>query len=157
VSIREDVPSTVDSRPEEGVGRFGVLAGPLARNAGSATAAATLWLLAPAHHPDAAEYRAWIREVAGALQGVAATVVLESDAVPHEVSGWGRVEGRPELLTVAVEVLKAAGPVAVYVDAGNPGFVTDTGAIADALKRSGVGRATASPSTWPTTTRRRTS
>ncbi|MDT7616542.1 MAG: hypothetical protein QOF00_3989, partial [Pseudonocardiales bacterium] len=31
MSIREDVPSTVDSRPEEGVGRFGVLAGPLAR------------------------------------------------------------------------------------------------------------------------------
>jgi endoglucanase len=90
---------------------------------------------------DAADYRAWIREVAGALRGVAATVVLEPDAVPHEVSGCGRVEGRAELLTDAVSVLKAAGPVVVYLDAGNPGFVTDPGAIADALRRSGVEKA----------------
>jgi cellulose synthase/poly-beta-1,6-N-acetylglucosamine synthase-like glycosyltransferase len=81
VSIREDVPSTVDSRPEEGVGRFGVLAGPLTEppegsyrvrfrrlrrgSRGSAVrtvlivvanvaveVAFVLWLLAPAHHPD---------------------------------------------------------------------------------------------------------
>ena len=90
---------------------------------------------------DAADYRRWIREVAGALNGAAATVVLEPDAVPHEISGCGRVEGRAELLTDAVSVLKAAGPVTVYLDAGNPGFVTDTGALADALKRSGVAQA----------------
>ena len=41
----------------------------------------------------------------------------------------------------AVEVLKAAGPVTVYLDAGNPGFVSDTGVLADALKRSGVEKA----------------
>ncbi len=90
---------------------------------------------------DAADYRAWIREVAGALRGVAATVVLEPDAVPHEVSGCGRVDGRAALLADAVAVLKSAGPVAVYVDAGNPGFVPDTSALADALKRSGVDKA----------------
>jgi endoglucanase len=90
---------------------------------------------------DAADYRAWIREVAGALHGVAATVVVEPDAVPHEVSGCGQGDGRAELLTDAVAVLKAAGPVAVYLDAGNPGFITDPGAIADALKRSGIEKA----------------
>lgn len=90
---------------------------------------------------DPADYRAWIREVGSALKGVAATVVLEPDAVPHEVSGCGRVDGRAELLADAVAVLKAAGPVAVYIDAGNPGFVPDTGALAAALKRSGVDKA----------------
>lgn len=91
---------------------------------------------------DAADYRAWIREVGAALRGVSATVVLEPDAVPQEVSaGCGRVDGRAGLLADAVAVLKAAGPVTVYVDAGNPGFVTDVGAIAGALARSGVGQA----------------
>lgn len=61
--------------------------------------------------------------------------------MPHEVSGCGRVEGRAELLSDAVAVLKGAGPVAVYVDAGNPGFVPDTGALAEALTRSGVEKA----------------
>ncbi|MCW2722485.1 glycoside hydrolase family 6 protein [Pseudonocardia sp.] len=70
---------------------------------------------------DAADYRAWIREVGAALNGVAATVVLEPDAVPQEVSGCGGVDGWAELLAEAVAVLKAAGPVVVYVDAGNPG------------------------------------
>jgi endoglucanase len=90
---------------------------------------------------DAGDYRAWIREVAGALAGRAATVVLEPDAVAHEVTGCGAIDGRPELLADAVQVLKAAGPVAVYLDAGNPGFVPDTGALAEALRRSGVAAA----------------
>jgi endoglucanase len=90
---------------------------------------------------DAGDYRAWIREVASALKGRAATVVLEPDAVPHEVSGCGQGLDRPALLSDAVQVLKAAGPVTVYLDAGNPGFVTDTGALAQALKDSGVQKA----------------
>lgn len=90
---------------------------------------------------DAADYRAWIREVAAALDGRAATVVLEPDAVPQEVSGCGQVQDRPALLADAVRVLKTAGPVTVYLDAGNPGFVDDTEALASALTSSGVGRA----------------
>ena len=90
---------------------------------------------------DADDYRAWIREVAATLKGRAATIVLEPDAVPHEISGCGRVEDRPALLADAVRALKGAGPVTVYVDAGNPGFVTDIGALADALRRSGVEQA----------------
>lgn len=93
---------------------------------------------------DAADYRAWIREVAAALRGRAATVVLEPDAVPHALAGCdgsGRADERYALLADAVDVLRAAGPVTVYVDAGNPGFITDVGALAEALRRSGVARA----------------
>ena len=62
--------------------------------------------------------------------------------MPHEVSGCagGKAAERYGLLTDAVAVLKGAG-AKVYLDAGNPGFVTDIGAISDALKRSGVQQA----------------
>ncbi len=93
--------------------------------------------------PDAGYYRAWIDGLAAAVQGSDATVVLEPDAVPHELSGC--VDGelrdeRYELLGGAIDTLKAAGAT-VYLDAGNPGFITDVDALAGALERSGVGRA----------------
>lgn len=92
---------------------------------------------------DPASYRAWIRAVAGALRNTRATIVLEPDALAHEVSGCaaGQASTRYGLLADAVATLKAAGPVAVYLDAGNPGFVTDIDALADALRRSGVAKA----------------
>lgn len=88
------------------------------------------------------DYAKWVREFAGAIEGTQATVIVEPDAVPHEVSGCagGKAEERYGLLTDAVKVLKDAGAT-VYLDAGNPGFVTDIGAIADALNRSGVKQA----------------
>lgn len=92
---------------------------------------------------DSADYRAWIRAVAGGLKGHSAIVVLEPDAVPHELTGCTRaqVEERYLMLADAVAVLKAAGPVTVYLDAGNPGFVTDIDALAVALRLSGMDRA----------------
>lgn len=92
---------------------------------------------------DPQDYADWIRQVAGALKGRTATVVLEPDAVPHEVTGCSGdlVSQRHAMLTDAIAVLKAAGPVTVYLDAGNPGFVTDPSAIADALAASGVAQA----------------
>ncbi|WP_218601559.1 glycoside hydrolase family 6 protein [Pseudonocardia abyssalis] len=91
---------------------------------------------------DAEDYRAWIREVAAELRDGPATVVLEPDAVPHELAGCADSgAGRAELLSDAVTVLKAAGQVTVYVDAGNPGFITDVDALAGALRASGVGAA----------------
>ncbi|MCW2719693.1 glycoside hydrolase family 6 protein [Pseudonocardia sp.] len=89
------------------------------------------------------DYRAWIREVAGALGGGPALVVLEPDAVPHEITGCAHpvdAGERSALLADAIGVLDGAG-AKVYLDAGNPGFVTDPGQIADALRRSGVDRA----------------
>ncbi|MEJ8278245.1 glycoside hydrolase family 6 protein [Pseudonocardia spirodelae] len=93
--------------------------------------------------PDGGYYRNWVTEIVRGLGGGPATVVLEPDAVPHELSGC--VDGalrdeRYQLLSDAVTALKGAGAT-VYVDAGNPGFISDVGALADALGRSGVGRA----------------
>jgi endoglucanase len=93
--------------------------------------------------PDVGYYRAWIDGLAAAVQGSDATVVLEPDAVPHELSGC--VDGalrdeRYELLGSAIDTLKDAGAT-VYLDAGNPGFITDVDALAGALERSGVDRA----------------
>ncbi|MFC5947905.1 glycoside hydrolase family 6 protein [Pseudonocardia lutea] len=92
---------------------------------------------------DGAQYRQWVKGLAAALDGAGATVILEPDAVPHEISGC--VDGnlrdeRYELLGEAIDQLKGAG-ARVYLDAGNPGFITDTGALASALDRSGVKRA----------------
>ncbi|MDT7706103.1 MAG: endoglucanase [Pseudonocardiales bacterium] len=92
---------------------------------------------------SAADYRAWIREVAGALDGGPALVVLEPDAVPHEITGCvpaDQAVERSGLLADAIKVLNGGG-AKVYLDAGNPGFVTDTGQVADALRRSGVDEA----------------
>jgi endoglucanase len=92
---------------------------------------------------DADDYRAWIREIGNALGGGPALVVLEPDAVPHEISGCVPEQvaaARPALLADAINVLNAGG-AKVYLDAGNPGFVTDTVAVAHALRRSGVDKA----------------
>ena len=92
---------------------------------------------------DSAAYRSWLQAVVGGLAGRAATVILEPDAVPHELSGCvddAVVAERPALLTEAISVLKAAGAT-VYLDAGNPGFVTDVDRLAASLERSGVAKA----------------
>lgn len=91
---------------------------------------------------DGPAYRSWIDSVAAGLDGhPGALVVLEPDAIPHQLTGC--VDGADEryaLLAHAVDVLTAAG-ARVYLDAGNPGFVPDVAATADALVRSGVRRA----------------
>ncbi|MDN5750210.1 MAG: glycoside hydrolase family 6 protein [Pseudonocardia sp.] len=93
--------------------------------------------------PDAEYYRAWIGGLAAGIEGHDVTVILEPDAVPHELSGC--VDGalrdeRYALLGDAIDSLKEVGAT-VYLDAGNPGFISDVDALADALDRSGVRRA----------------
>ncbi|GAA3218228.1 glycoside hydrolase family 6 protein [Pseudonocardia petroleophila] len=93
--------------------------------------------------PDGDYYRSWVAALSLALDGSGATVILEPDAVPHELSGC--VDGelrdeRYELLGAAIDELTAAGAT-VYLDAGNPGFISDPDALAGALERSGVDRA----------------
>jgi endoglucanase len=93
--------------------------------------------------PDGEYYRQWISELAAGLEDSGALVVLEPDAVPHELSGCVQGALRDEryaLLGEAIDTLSAAG-AAVYLDAGNPGFITDVDALAGALDRSGVRRA----------------
>lgn len=67
--------------------------------------------------------------------------MLEPDAIPHALAGCaGDADDRYALLAGAVDAFGAAG-ARVYIDAGNPGFVSDVDATADALERSGVRRA----------------
>ncbi|GAB2927032.1 glycoside hydrolase family 6 protein [Micromonospora polyrhachis] len=91
---------------------------------------------------DAEQYRTWIRAVAAGLGSRPAVVVLEPDAVAHTLDGCRTDPAeRHELLNDAVAVLKGTGATRVYLDAGNPGWLPDTEALAGALRRSGVQQA----------------
>jgi endoglucanase len=95
--------------------------------------------------PDAAAYRAWIDGVAAGLGEGRAWVVLEPDAVPHALEACGPqgtdATERYGLLAYAVRELKKHPQVRVYLDAGNPGWVQDRAALAEALRRAGVAEA----------------
>jgi len=76
---------------------------------------------------SAAEYREWVDEFAAGLGGRGAYVIVEPDAVAHAVSGCGRVvpEERYALLAYAVDRFKQQANTRVYLDAGNPDWITD--------------------------------
>ncbi|MFC9428701.1 glycoside hydrolase family 6 protein [Streptomyces sp. NPDC056987] len=93
---------------------------------------------------DGPSYRDWIDGFAAAIGDAEAIVVLEPDAVPHVADGCTPSEHhaeRYELLTHAVGRLKRQPHTRVYVDAGNPDWISDPAKIADALQRAGVGAA----------------
>jgi endoglucanase len=88
-------------------------------------------------------YRSWVSSMAGALKGHPAVVVLEPDAVAQAVQGCldeARKAERFKLLGFAVDALSRAG-AKVYLDAGNPSWITDTAQMSDALRQAGVTRA----------------
>jgi endoglucanase len=89
---------------------------------------------------SSAEYRAWIRAFAKGVKGRPAVVILEPDAVAHMVDGCTAATDRYALLTEAVGVLRTAS-TAVYIDAGNPRWITDVGQLATALQQAGVAQA----------------
>jgi endoglucanase len=92
---------------------------------------------------DEGAYREWLSAFARGMGGTRSVVILEPDALPQTLTnceGQGEQEGREELLAEAVRTLKGAGGE-VYIDAGNPGFVTDIGKLADGLRKAGVGDA----------------
>jgi len=90
---------------------------------------------------DAAAYLRWIDRVARGIGAGPATVVLEPDAL----AGMGclprsaRAE-RTRVMSAAVDRLTAAGGTAVYIDAGNPGWVP-VPLMAKRLRAAGVARA----------------
>ncbi|KAB8164582.1 endoglucanase [Streptomyces sp. 3MP-14] len=89
-------------------------------------------------------YREWIDAFASAIGDAKAVVVLEPDAVPHTLDGCTApmyVEDRYALLSDAVDRLGEQPGTRVYLDAGNPDWVTDVGRLAEALRGSGVERA----------------
>lgn len=94
--------------------------------------------------PDAAAYRTWITELAAAVRGTSTVVILEPDAVPHLVDGCvsGPVaDERYTLLGEAIAAFQQEPRAKVYLDAGNPGWITDVDRVAAALDRAGVRRA----------------
>ncbi|HEY2195601.1 MAG TPA: glycoside hydrolase family 6 protein [Actinomycetospora sp.] len=85
-------------------------------------------------------YRDFVQQMADGLGGTKAVVILEPDALAQTLTkceGQGEQGDREGLLAGAVKTLKGAGGE-VYIDAGNPGFVTDTGQLADGLRKAGV-------------------
>lgn len=94
---------------------------------------------------DGEAYRAWVRAIAASLHGHRALIVLEPDAIPQAVRGClddQDTRERYELLAEAVGALRAAPGVLVYLDAGNPGWISEPGEMLSALRKSGIGRAT---------------
>ncbi|MCY1145412.1 glycoside hydrolase family 6 protein [Actinoplanes sp. Pm04-4] len=92
----------------------------------------------------ATAYDAWIQAVAAALTGRRAIVILEPDAVAQSLQGCLTSAQRAEryrLLTRAVAKLAANPALTVYLDGGNPAWITDTATMAKALRKAGVARA----------------
>ncbi|MFC7218474.1 glycoside hydrolase family 6 protein [Streptomyces polyrhachis] len=94
---------------------------------------------------DGDAYRAWLD---GVLEGIgkrSATVVVEPDALPHLLQqGCTPAEFHEEryaLLKEAVVRLKELPRTKVYLDAGNPGFGPDPGALVAGLRRAGIEQA----------------
>lgn len=90
---------------------------------------------------DDGQYRDFVQQMADGIGGTKSVVILEPDALAQTLSKCeGEQGGREALLAGAVKTLSGAG-AEVYIDAGNPGFVQDTGQLADGLKKSGVDQA----------------
>ncbi|MDI6098414.1 glycoside hydrolase family 6 protein [Actinoplanes sp. NEAU-A12] len=92
---------------------------------------------------NAQAYRNWISSMAAAMRGHRALVILEPDAVAQAVRGCLGPRAaaiRYALLAHAVDTLRAEPGVAVYLDAGNPGWIP-TAQMAPALRRAGATRA----------------
>jgi endoglucanase len=77
--------------------------------------------------PPADAYKTWITSFAAGLAGRKAVVVLEPDALAAITClSASDQQTRLDLLTYAVQVLKAQGPTVVYIDAGHPGWQSAT-------------------------------
>ncbi|MET8097418.1 glycoside hydrolase family 6 protein [Streptomyces sp. NPDC005236] len=93
---------------------------------------------------DADAYRRWIGRFADALGDGRAVVVLEPDAVAHIVDGCTPGDYHDErelLLSEAVVRLKRQPRTRVYLDAGNPAWIPDSGKLVEPLERAGIANA----------------
>jgi endoglucanase len=94
--------------------------------------------------PDAGRYRVWVDALVDAIGDRPALVILEPGAVAQTVSGCvddeEAVDERYELLSAAVDAFTGGPRTRVYLDAGNPAWITDTDALATGLRRAGIAR-----------------
>jgi endoglucanase len=88
-------------------------------------------------------YRDWLTAVAQGIGKRPVIVILEPDAVAHTLDGCmdSGVDARLSLLAWAVGTLKENPVARVYLDAGNPGWISDVGALTEPLRRAGIERA----------------
>jgi endoglucanase len=95
---------------------------------------------------DATTYRTWVTHLTRGIGDGRAVVILEPDALSHLIAGHclseAQAQERYALLQEAVRTLRANPKTAVYLDAGNPSWITDTTAVAEALQRAGAREAT---------------
>lgn len=78
--------------------------------------------------PDGDAYRRWLGQVIAGIGDRPATVILEPDALPHVEDGCTPRkfhEERFALLAEAVHRLRVLPRAKVYLDAGNPHWITD--------------------------------
>jgi endoglucanase len=93
---------------------------------------------------DGNAYRAWVDKAVRGIGDRRATIIVEPDALPHVEDGCTPQkfhEERFALLSEAVDKLKALPGTTVYLDAGNPRWITDPRRMAGPLKRAGIDRA----------------
>lgn len=88
------------------------------------------------------EYRAWMRGFARGIGGRSAIVILEPDAIPQAIvqnclSADAKGQ-RYALIADAVKTLQGLPHVAVYIDAGNPGWVRPPSGLVAPLRASGI-------------------
>ena len=98
---------------------------------------------------DSGSYQTYINRLARAISDKRAVVILEPDALAqiaapdrdHCLNDTQR-EQRYELLRYAVEKFSSQPRTAVYIDAGNSGWIKTIDTLVESLKKSGVDRAT---------------
>ncbi|RCG18270.1 endoglucanase [Streptomyces diacarni] len=94
---------------------------------------------------DAAAYRKWLDAVVAGIGDRAATVIVEPDALAHVVAEGCTPaafhDERYRLLAEAVTELKRLPGTTVYLDAGNPDWIRDAGALVEPLNRAGIAEA----------------
>jgi endoglucanase len=83
-------------------------------------------------------YRSWIAAFAAGIGARRAAVILEPDALAGmDCLSSSDQQTRVDLLAYAVQAFRAQGTVAVYLDAGNPGWQTPA-TMSGRLGRAGV-------------------
>lgn len=88
------------------------------------------------------DYLNWIDRITGALKSDAA-VVVEPDAIGHTITADclsdAQKSSRYDLIHQAVDHLRQQKDViAIYLDAGNPEWISDPQRLVDPLKRAGI-------------------